>query len=319
MRRRGTARGVAITAMLMVGACAAMAACACVAHAGPCGGRDTDPSFWRAIKDSGFVVPRGRDADGLAESLLPCLGSPDPEWRDRIAYEILTAWLRGGRISAPTMRGMARTLAGNLTAGIGEPNGDRLYLRSFSALVLSELVRQDTRARFLDDDEYARLLAAGLAYLPAERDLRGYDSEHGYLHGVAHGSDLLWRLAWSRRTDPDGLRRILAAVATKVAPAGEHAYVHGESDRLARVVAYAVARDTLAVKSVGAWVESLVQPAPMKSWDDAFASAAGLARLHNTKQFLRALRDQLTIGESPKGTVELLPVLHAGLTALNRF
>lgn len=313
MRRRGMARGVVIAAMAMT------MACACAAHAAPCGGRDADPAFWRTIKDSAFAVPRGRDADELAESLLPCLGSPDPEWRDRITYEILTAWLRGARISPPAMRRMAQTLEVNLSTGIGEPHGDRVYLRSFSALILSELVRQDTRTRFLDDDAYAHLLAAGLAYLPAERDLRGYDSEHGYAHGVAHGSDLLWRLAYSGRTGPEGLRHILAAVATKVAPAGEHAYVHGESDRLARVVAYTVARDTLEVQSIGAWVESVVQPAPMKSWDEAFGSVAGLARMHNTKQFLRALRDQLTIGESLKGTAELLPVIQAGLTTLNRY
>jgi hypothetical protein len=296
-----------------------LAALAGAASAAPCGGRDADPSFWRAIKDGGFAVPAGRRADDLADSLLGCLGSPDPEWRDRIAYEILTAWLRGGRVSAPAMKRMARSLEANLAAGLGEASGDRVYLRSFSALILSELVRQDSRERYLDDAEYARLLAAGLAYLPGERDLRGYDPEHGFVHGVAHGSDLLWRLAWSRRTDPDGLRRILAAVGTKVAPAGEHAYVHGESDRLARVVAYAVARDTLDVSAIGAWVESVAQPAPMTSWDEAFASTAGLARLHNTKQFLRALRDQLTIGESPKGADVLLPILHAGLTTLNRF
>lgn len=278
-----------------------------------------DKPFWQSIKTSGFAVPQGRSADELAQALLGCLASPDPELRDSFGYEILTRWFRGGQVSNPALKAIAKTLTDNLKMGIGESGTDSIFRRSFSALMLSEVIRRDTQAPFLEPAEFRAILEAALAYLPAERDLRGYDGKLGYIHGVAHGADLLWRLAISPKTDKADLERILQATRSKIAPEGEHAYIHNESDRLARVVVFAMNRGILDSAWLKDWVKQTALPGSLGKWDNAFSTTAGLARLHNTKQFLRALENFISIGTRPKGADELLPSVTEAIETVTLF
>jgi hypothetical protein len=89
--------------------------------------------------------------------------------------------------------------------------------------------------------------------------------------------------------DRAGLERLLGAVAAQVAPAGEHAYVDGESERLARPVLFAAQRGLLTGDEWQAWLLKVATPAPLASWDDAFESRAGLARRHNVHAFVYVL------------------------------
>lgn len=278
-----------------------------------------DKPFWQNIKTSGFAVPQGRSGDELAQALVGCLASPDPELRDGFGYEILTRWFRGGQVSHPALKAIAKTLTDNLQMGMGESGTHSIFRRSFSALMLSEVIRRDTQAPFLEAAEFRAILEAALAYLPAERDLRGYDGKLGYVHGVAHGADLLWRLAISPKTDKADLERILQATSSKIAPEGEHAYIHSESDRLARVVVFAMNRGILDGAWLKSWVKQTVQPGNLGKWDNAFASTAGLAKLHNTKQFLRALENFISIGSKPKGADELLPSMIEAIETVTLF
>ena len=54
----------------------------------------------------------------------------------------------------------------------------------------------------------------------------------------------------------------------------------------------------------------------MGKWTDAFATPAGMAELHNTKQFLRALSDQLDGTEVDAAVFEELDSLVSMFTAL---
>jgi len=65
---------------------------------------------------------------------------------------------------------------------------------------------------------------------------------------------------------------------------------------------------------LGRWLEAVTTPQGMKSWDEAFRSEAGLARLHNTKQFLRALHTMLVQQRQPVPHQEqLLPLVVSAL------
>ena len=81
------------------------------------------------------------------------------------------------------------TLTGNLRRGIGEVGTDTVLLRSFSALDLSILAALELQDPVLDAAGYRRLLDDALAYLAAERDLRGIDSRVGWIHATAHAAD----------------------------------------------------------------------------------------------------------------------------------
>lgn len=264
-----------------------------------------------ALAAAKSAPPSGAAADALARDALACLASPDPVLRDELGFELLSKLIRAGAVSPAALRGLADALVPELRAGIGERSTDTVFRRAFAALVLSEIVRQDTRERALDEPTVRRVLDAAVAYLPAERDLRARDDRRGWMHGVAHGADLLWRLAANPRLNAADHERLLAALATKIAPEGTDVYTNNEGDRLARVVTQVLVRGLVPKEKLIAWVRALGEPGPLGSWGSAFASDAGMARLHNTKLFVRALHGQLTLGDgqAPQSVLDVIPAL----------
>lgn len=246
--------------------------------------------YWRPIREQ---APAAEDpADDLALELVPCLGSPNSELRDQTGYELFTFWLRGNRLTDDTRR----TLLGDLSELMAERPaavpGNSSFARSFSALILSEIMRSDSNQPFMSDSERQALLDRAIQSLEQENDFRGLDAEFGWVHPVAHLADLLWRFALHRDTTAEQAESILDGVHSKVAPTVV-AYHFNESDRLARVVATIISRNLIAPGKVASWIMSFRTPISMAKWSDAFMSPAGMAELHNTKLFLRALADQL--------------------------
>ena len=265
--------------------------------------------YWRSVREAivaGDEVP----ADALAVNLAVCLGSPDPELRDRIGYEVLTYWLRNDKLSDDTRRSLLEDLEQKLAPSAeGLPRAEPLA-RSFSALVLSELVRSDAHSGFMDAAERGSLLQSAIAALEREDDYRGLEEDVGWVHPVAHMADLLWRFAEHPKTTSAEASQILAGLRAQIAPT-RVSYGFNEGDRLARVVSTLIGRNLLPEAEIAAWLAAFETPRSMENWTDAFASRAGMAELHNTKLFLRALDAQL------QGT-DLEPALADRLVALQR-
>lgn len=259
---------------------------------------------WRAVREH----PHQGDPDELAPALAECLASPDPELRDGIAFSVLTHWLRHGDVEAVTVARLRRQLQPWLL----ERGPGWVYGRAFAALVLSELVRYDRQSGDWTRETLAGLLSDALKMLAAEQDFRGLEADTGWIHAVAHASDLLWRLARHPGLDGDQLRSVLDGVAGKVAPAGGHSYVFGEFDRLARVVVVVAERELVPADELNAWLNGFRRPRRLGEWRQAFESPAGMAELHNTRGFLRALREGLRLAEQQ----HLLPAVDAALAAL---
>jgi hypothetical protein len=278
----------------------------------------SDMAFWRSLKERKGVPEPGQSVEALAPVLVSCLGSTDPELRDGVAYELLTSWMRSGALSDEALRPLTVTLVGQLSDGLGQTGKDTVFRRAFSALVLSEVMRRDNLKPFLSPEAFNQVLTSATHYLESERDLRGFSDKQGWAHGVAHAADLLWRFAMSPRLEQPGLEQLLQAVATKAAPP-EHAYIHNESDRLARAVVFILRRGLVPPASFARWLEAVTIPQGMKSWDEAFRSEAGLARLHNTKQFVRALHSMLVLQKQPvPNSEQVLPLVVSALERVSQ-
>ena len=247
------------------------------------------PTGWSAealarLPAAEFAVAEDAARQTLALGLVDCLGDPDPKLRDGIAFEALSAWMRADRLDA----GTRRELFARLQPMLGQADAAG-FRAPFAALVLSEVARTDRIKPWLNSDERKKLVLAASAFLSGVRDYRGFEDGAGWRHGVAHGADLALQLAMNPAVDAAGQRALLDAVASQVAPVG-HAYVFGEPERLARPV-WALARRTELDASVfTALIDKLAAPAPMADWREAFSSSAGLARRHDTRAFLVALR-----------------------------
>lgn len=265
--------------------------------------------YWRPVREQ--VSENELPADELALELVDCLGSPEPELRDRIGYEVLTYWLRGEHVTDETRHSLLTTLTTNLR----NPSSDTALRRSFSALVLAELLRSDANAAFMSDAERGSVLQDVAMALEHETDYRGLVHDLGWVHPVAHMSDVLWRLALHPSTDESAAADVLQALGPKIAPTAA-SYAFNESDRMARVVVVLLQRSLLPAEMVEEWLSGFESPRSMERWGAAFQSPEGMAELHNTKLFLRALSDQLAGIEVDAAVKEKLDQLVQGFTGL---
>jgi len=247
------------------------------------------PAFWRDLAANRFAVPEGQPVDALARAASSLLASPDPELRDEIGYSALATWIyRDGRVSEATVRALMADWIRNLSVGVGEAGTDTVFRRSFSALALALIVARDNQSPWLERAEVARLVEAALAYLAAERDVRGFEAQKGWMHSVAHTADLLKFLARSRHLEVADQQRILTAIAAKL-DAVDAPLTHGEDERLARVPVSIAARDDFDQAAFGSWLKAVATPRTVNP-----PTPASIAAGENRKHVIVSLHALLT-------------------------
>lgn len=311
----------AIAGMALLGACASQSAPGLDADwilsptfggvAAPVPAPGCPPAGWDrakldALKAAEFEIADVGERQAFAKGITACLASPDPALRDGIAFEALTHMLRGKQLDDTTKRALLVDLEARLEAA--DPQG---FGQPFAALALSEVARADRIEAFLTEQERVELLVKAQHWFINIKDYRGFDEHDGWRHAVAHGSDLLMQLALNPKVDEEGLRVIISAVGMQVAPES-HAYIHGESERLARPILYAAARGALSEQEWAEWLAAIATP---KNPDKMFASEAGLNWRNNVMAFLESLYVNVVIGSDAKDDV-LRPGLEAALKAM---
>ncbi len=188
---------------------------------------------------------------------------------------------------------------------------DHVFLRTFSALVLSAVVAYDQQARALGAEEIREITDAALAYLAHEQDLRGFVLVKGWAHSVAHTADLLARLAEHPGVGVSDLERMLDAISDKVLAPTPYPYVDREEFRLGKAVVSILRRDEVPADKVVAWLQKLAGPEPRHK---AFVPGEDNVRYHNATALLTALHIMFTYQELPSSFEEgLLPTVHAAL------
>lgn len=265
-----------------------------------------------ALKSNGFEMADDARRRTLALELLPCLADADPELRDGIAFEAYSTWLRGDRLDQATRI----TLLARVLPALDPKARDAAGFRQpFSALLLSELARADRKAAYLTPGQRQALVEAGAHYLESVDDYRGFDEKQGWRHGVAHGADLLMQLSLNGQLDKAQLERMLAAIRTQVAPPGGHFYIYGEPERLARPVLFAAMRGLVTTEEWKAWFGAIAASTPPNGWDQAFRSNMGLARRHDTRAFLLAIKAEV-VDSKDERLAALAPIVSEALAAV---
>ena len=118
------------------------------------------------------------------------------------------------------------------------------------------------------------------------------------------------QLALNPRIDAEGLRVIVSAVGAQAAPKG-HAYVFGESERLARPVLIAAGRGALETTKWTEWLKVMATPPEgVEPFGEAW-----LAWRHNATAFLQTLYVNVMLGGDAADDV-LRPGLEAALKAM---
>jgi len=243
-----------------------------------------DKQFWLSIKENDFAFPVGHSVLPLTDELFSYIGSTDSELRDTIGLEVFYNWLKQGLYSADYLRGFITRLIPNLQKGIGETEGDSVFLRSFSALWLALIVEKDNEILAMEREDITPILEAALVYFAAESDLRGYVPIKGYAHAIAHASDLFGALVNSLHTNANDHIKILNCIASKLRDTTHGIYLYNEDSRMARTVTRIFVRNTLTMNQIKDWLASL-----SSEWNGAWKNEELARAYNNGRSFLRSL------------------------------
>jgi Protein of unknown function (DUF2785) len=218
-----------------------------------------DKSFWLALRAKAFHLPQSESVLPLALEATAMLGSTDPEVRDSIAYEALAAWIYSDqRLDIRDLNRLLEVLVTNARRGLGDAEGDGLFLRSFSTLALSVVTAEDLRRPFLSETQLEALVDLGIEQLARERDLRGYIVGKGWGHATAHSADLLKFLARSSRLSTAQQARFIESISGRLRSAGQ-VFVWGEDARLAATLAALARRPDVDPTPFITWITRLTE------------------------------------------------------------
>ncbi len=247
---------------------------------------------WRHVSAADFRVPVDRRLSDLTAELTELLGTPESEPRE-LALAVFCTWIERG-VYDDLLPGLGDGIATGLLTGIGERGTDSVFRRSFSALVVAEVIDRDsrrprvTRAKV---HEWGDRLAT---WFLAERDERGYVPGRGWAHAIAHGADAFGVLARSPHCGPGELLVVLDVIGDRVTRKPNAVWYSGEVDRLAMATIEVLRRGLVPNELVDAWLERIADAARLRrsgpEGSDVYLQTG------NAAAFLRALYLQLALG-----------------------
>jgi hypothetical protein len=268
--------------------------------------------FWQKVVASDHQVPAGCRLPDLTEELTTMLGSTDPEVRDDIAYPTLATWISRG-VYDDLLAGLGDGMTAGLRVGLGERGTDTVFRRSFSALVLAECIERDTDHGLVPG---AKVLDWGdrlMGWFLREQDTRGFTSDHGWAHALAHGADGLGALARSPHLGLTELTVVLDVLADRVLAPGP-LLTAGEHDRFALAAMSVLLRNLVPLDVLERWVTRVRHGATAPVPPDVDPGTV----TGNPEAFLRALHLQLALGARRPGVrSDLLLVVIDAVTAAN--
>lgn len=251
-------------------------------------------AYWEAVLAGGVRVPADADLHDLTAELVRWLGEPSARRRDSLAYTILATWVSEG-VYDDLLVGLGDGICSGLTVGLGNDCDDTVLRRSFSALLLAEVIARDNVEHLLAADDVMRWGDRATSWYLREQDLRGYVPGRGWAHAVAHGADVVGQLARSRHLASMEQTALLDVVADRLLATTTHVWRHAEDDRLAYAVMVIVHRGDVEVDALESWVRRLGAGIRQPGTGGA-APEWPTPTAVNTTTFLRALHLQLALG-----------------------
>lgn len=253
------------------------------------------------------------DLPALIAAMLHYIGTTDSILRDDLIYSNFNQWiLKFNLLSTDQLRELAHKAISDehIFFQIGEIEGDGVFTRTFSMLLLPLILTSHRNHPFLSPAEVKQIKESLLRYGREEKDLRGFVSGKGWAHAVAHYADALDDLAQAVEVNEPDLRDILAVISALVCRQDE-AYSCGEEERLSTAMLAVLHRVLLSNAELEQWIHAYVDKV-----QSATGYPAKLILLSNVKDFLQSLYFRIK-WELPDHS--LLPVIERSLFEINPY
>lgn len=184
------------------------------------------------------------------------IGDVRPTGRDELVYETFCVGTEERAFTRSQMQALAAySVANDLVMTDIAHNGDVTVTRTFAALLNVVLLDANLHnyADFLTPGQLHYLLTRAPQYLRAETDRRGYDSQLGWVHALAHGADYLGMCT----NYPENDARQLLPLFTDIFLRAQTAFGDGEPARLGMVIYLALQNHQLTQAAVAQWLKDL--------------------------------------------------------------
>lgn len=195
----------------------------------------------------------------LMPVLLENIGSTDSELRDDLIYGLFCKLIVEEKcVDEGALKTLFHTLLSEdyMFYNIGNTHDDSVFKRSFSVLTLTLVVSRLIDMEGLSLDDMRDLMAQTKRYLSLESDSRGYVSEKGWAHSIAHCADLIEQIScFDQLTESDYtvlLEMVQDKLLTHPTPLSA-----SEDERLSAFVTFGIVKEELVdLKILLSWVET---------------------------------------------------------------
>lgn len=208
------------------------------------------------IKKNNFAIEKGENYFLYSKIMMENIGVLDSELRDDLIYEILCNWIIEGKLSEEEMKEILKIALDNdhIFYKLKEKDEDAVYTRSFSMLIIALIIYVHRKNKFLHNEIIFEVMDKVLDYINDEKDLRGYVSERGWAHAIAHVSDVLDELANCTCIKEVNLIKILNSIRNK-ASVGYYVYIDEESERMVNAVESVLNRKVVNEEYILNWLK----------------------------------------------------------------
>lgn len=244
------------------------------------------------FKQSEYVIDSEK-IDQFALDMLGCLASPNSDIRDGLGYMVYSKWLRGGQLSVDSVAKLHTQLSADIQTK--KNDSQKVYL-PFAVLVYAEVIRVDRVKPYLTDQQLDDTVSLVALLLQDINDYRGFESNIGWRHLVAHSADAALQLVLNKRLTKAHHDKLLDGLFSQVSPK-QHSYTFGESKRLVLPILYSWMAGKHQLPEWQTRLDGVIDPAPFANWGEVFNSEAGLHKQHNTRLFLLELYRSISFND----------------------
>lgn len=202
-------------------------------------------------------------ADAELSFMLEHIGDERGEVRDGLIYRMFCVGLEEELFSLPQFRRIYATLSeGAFLFRRGA--GIRSTLeRSFSALTLALLLHFDDKdgsrySEALSEEERACLVDDAIRFFEAEEDSTGWTEANGWVHTMAHASELLLGVARHSCCGRETAERMMNAIFTALGKR-EALFTDGEEKRIALIPLALLVRKLVTPEEIVVWIRRFTE------------------------------------------------------------
>ncbi|MDA2449072.1 DUF2785 domain-containing protein [Bacillus cereus] len=170
------------------------------------------------MRNNNYILDNTLNIDSLSSNMLEHIGDTDSYLRDKLICSTFYHFIKKDYLSHTQLQKLLLESIGEkyLLYKIHSDDGDAVFTRAFTTLLIALIIDADTNHNFLSQTDISNVKDQLILYMNNEHDFRGYVPDHGWAHSIAHASDTFEALVRSPKLEALYYEEILQTLLNKV-------------------------------------------------------------------------------------------------------